>query len=195
MTSAAIESTSMALSSKTSQVVPSWRPVTLDETTLVGAYGAHRGAAYNAYQILHDGADAEDAVQDAFVKLWTGAAQFDPSRGSMRGLLLTITRHMAIDVIRKRARRQRTESIYCTEAGFVSAGPERAVECADDARHVTSALRELPDEQRRAFEMAYFLGLTRCEIPTSASVPVGTVKSRMRLGMKKLALGLGGWRP
>jgi RNA polymerase sigma-70 factor (ECF subfamily) len=66
--------------------------------------------------VLRDGPAAEDAVQDAFLKLWTGTAQFDPARGSMRGLLLTIARHTSIDVIRRRARRQRTENTYCTDA-------------------------------------------------------------------------------
>jgi RNA polymerase sigma-70 factor (ECF subfamily) len=166
--------------------------VALDRTTLVAAYGAHRGAAYTlAYRILGDGPAAEDAVQDAFLKLWTGSAQFDPSRGSMRGLLLTIARHTSIDVIRKRANRQRTENAYCTDATYVTDGPEHATERADEARHVRDALRGLPGEQRHTIEMAYFSGLTRREIAASGSVPIGTVKSRMRLGMRKLAVTLG----
>ncbi len=171
--------------------VNGWRPavpVALDPATLVDAYGAHRGAAYRlACRILGDGPAAEDAVQDAFLKLWTGTAQFDPSRGSMRGLLLTITRHTSIDVIRRRARRQRTESTYCTDATYVTDGPARETERADEARHVRDALLALPGEQRRAIELAYFSGLTRREIAASGAVPVGTVKSRMRLGMRKLA--------
>jgi RNA polymerase sigma-70 factor (ECF subfamily) len=158
---------------------------------LVAAYRAHRDAAYMlAYRLLGDGPSAEDAVQDAFLKLWIGNAQFDPSRGSMRGLLLTIARHTSIDVIRKRARRQRTESTYCTEATYVTDGPEHATERADEARHVRAALLALPREQRDAIQMAYFAGLTRRQVAASGTVPVGTVKSRMRLGMKKLALTL-----
>jgi RNA polymerase sigma-70 factor, ECF subfamily len=159
---------------------------------LAAAYGAHRDAAYRlAYGILRDGQAAEDAVQDAFVKFWTGTAQFDPSRGSMRALLLTIARHTSIDVIRRRTRRQRTENTYCTDATYVTDGPERETERADEARHVRDALRALPYEQRRAIELAYFSGLTRREIAASCTVPVGTVKSRMRLGMRKLAVTLG----
>ena len=179
------------------RAVTDWRPavpIALDPTTLVAAYGAHRGAAYSvAYRILGDGPAAEDVVQDAFLKLWTGAAQFDPSRGSMRGLLLTITRHTSIDVIRSGARRQRTEDTYCTDATYVTDGPERATERTDQARHIRDALLTLPGEQRHAIEMAYFSGLTRREIAASATVPVGTVKSRMRLGMKKLASTLADW--
>ncbi len=127
---------------------------------------------------------------DAFLKLWLGKTQFDPSRGSMRGLVLTIARHTSIDVIRKRTRRQRTENTYCVDATYVTDGPEHATERADEARQVRQALGTLPGGQRRAIEMAYFSGLTRGEIAASSRVPMGTVKSRMRLGMKKLALTL-----
>ena len=174
-----------------------WRravPVTLDPTSLIAAYGAHRGAAYRlAYQILGDAPAAEDAVQDAFLKLWTGTTQFDPSRGSMRGLLLTIARHTSIDATRGRARRQRSEGAYCTDATYVTDGPERATERSDEARHLREALRSLPGEQRRAIEMAYFSGLTRREIAASTGMPTGTVKSRMRLGMRRLASALADW--
>lgn len=163
-------------------------PGAASSSMLTAAYAAHRDAAYRvAYRILGDGQAADDAVQDAFLKLWIGNAQFDPSRGSMQGLILTIARHTSIDVIRKRTRRQRTENTYCTDATYVTDGPEHATERADEARHIRAALRALPGEQRRAIEMAYFSGLTRREIAASARVPVGTVKSRMRLGMKKLA--------
>ncbi len=192
MTTATIETIPRRV--RDTEAASAWRPAVpgaLDPTTLVAAYSAHRGAAYRlAYRILGDGPAAEDAVQDAFLKLWIGTAQFDPARGSMRGLLLTITRHMSIDGIRRRARRQRTESTYCTDATYVTDGPERETERADEARHVRDALLALPGEQRLAIEMAYFSGLTRREIAASGEAPIGTVKSRMRLGMKKLALTL-----
>lgn len=196
MTTATIETAAMAtrLRRGTGAVAdwPAATPVALDPTALVAAYGAHRSAAYRlAYQVLGNGPAAEDAVQDAFLKLWTGTAQYDPTRGSMRGLLLTITRHTSIDFMRRGARRQRTEGTYCTEATYVTDGPEHATERADEAQHVRDALLLLPAEQRRAIEMAYFSGLTRREIAASSTVPVGTVKSRMRLGMRKLALTLG----
>src|SRR5581483_6576623 len=133
--------------------------------SLVSAYAEHRRAAYEvAYRILGDGPAAEDAVQDAFLKLWTGKVQFDSARGSMRGMLLTIARHTSIDAIRSRARRHRSEGAYCTGATYVADGPERETERSDEARHLRDALRVLPCEQRRAIEMAYFTGLTRREI-------------------------------
>ncbi len=195
MTTVTIEAAATSRLRTSSGAVADW-PVAassvLDTTTLVAAYDAHRSAAYRlAYRVLGDGPAAEDAVHDAFLKLWTGAAQYDPSRGSMRGLLLTITRHTSIDGIRRGARRQRTEGTYCTDATYVTDGPEHATERADEDRHVRNALLSLPGEQRRAIEMAYFSGLTRRQIAKEMTIPVGTVKSRMRLGMRKLALTLG----
>ncbi len=196
MTTATIETAAMATRPRRDTgAVTDWPAaihIALDPATLVAAYGAHRSAAYRlAYQVLGNGQAAEDAVQDAFLKLWTGTAQYDPSRGSMRGLLLTITRHTSIDFMRRGARRQRTEGTYCTEATYVTDGPEGETERADEAQHVRDALLLLPAEQRRAIEMAYFSGLPRREIAASSTVPVGTVKSRMRLGLRKLALPLG----
>jgi RNA polymerase sigma-70 factor, ECF subfamily len=163
-------------------------PTGMDGTALAAAYGAHRSAAYSmAYRLLGDRAAAEDAVQDTFLKLWKGNAQFDPSRGSMRGLVLTIARHVSLDATRTRSRRQRTENIYCTGETYVTDGPERIAERKDDARHVNNALSKLPDEQRCVIEMAYFAGLSRGQIAEEMRIPVGTVKSRMRLGMRKMA--------
>ena len=166
-------------------------PTVLDPMTLVAAYSEHRGAVYRlAYQILGDGPAAEDAVHDAFLKLWTGGTQFDAARGSMRGLLLTITRHTSVDVTRKRARRRRTESAYYNDEAHVTDGPESATERSETAGNLRDALRELPYEQRRAIEAAYFAGRSQREIAASSAVPIGTVKSRMRLGMRKLAATL-----
>jgi len=167
------------------------KPIALDPITLVAAYSEHRRAVYRlAYQILGDGPAAEDAVHDAYLKLWTGGTQFDAARGSMRGLLLTITRHTSVDVTRKRARRRRSESAYHNDAAHVTDGPESATERAEAAGGLRDALRELPYEQRRAIEAAYFAGRSQREIAASSAVPIGTVKSRMRLGMRKLAATL-----
>ena len=191
MTTALIETSRLPPRARRNPALASARPadpVAGHEGSLGAAYGEHRAAAYRlAYRILGDGPGAEDAVQNAFLKLWTGAAKFDPVRGSMRGLVLTIARNTSIDVIRRRSRRQRTERTYCTNATYVTDSPEYATERADDARSLKDALVALPLEQRSAIEMAYFSGLTCRQIAAEMTVPVGTVKSRMRLGLKKLA--------
>ncbi|MEX0749980.1 MAG: sigma-70 family RNA polymerase sigma factor [Dehalococcoidia bacterium] len=195
MTAVSIEDASMPRRLTGSGAVNDWRPTlpgSMDPKTLHYAYGAHREAAYRlAYRILGDGPASEDAVQDAFLKLWTGATQFDPSRGSMRGLLMTIARHTSIDAIRRRARRLRTEGAYCTDATRTSDGPEQATERSEDVRKVRRALLMLPNRQRSVIEMAFISGLTHRQIAAKMAIPVGTVKSRMRLGMRKLALTLG----
>lgn len=165
-------------------------PASLDATSLSAAYVQHSGAAYRvAYGILGDHPSAEDVVQDAFLKLWTGTAQFDPTRGPVIGLLLTIARNKAIDRMRNVARRQRIEGLCVPEE--VVHGPEGEVERADDARNLRRAILRLPKVQRQVIEMAHFGGLTCREIASEMDVPAGTVKSRMRLGMRKLAITLG----
>ncbi len=130
-------------------------PFTMDEPALASAFGDHREAAHRlAQQIVRDSSLADDAVQDAFVKLWKGNAQFDPSRGTMRGLVLTIARHSAIDLIRRQTRRERTEGLYCTDATYVTDGPEQQTERAAEARRVRAAVRALPKSQRSTVEMA-----------------------------------------
>ena len=108
----------------------------------------------------------------------------------MRGLILTMVRHGSIDATRRRTRRKRTESTYCTNATYVTDGPEHATEQTEDARCLRAALLTLPEEQRHAVEMAHLSGLTRREVAALGTVPIGTVKSRLRLGMKKLAVVL-----
>lgn len=201
MTTATFDTTRISRRLGDRGAMPAWRPArpaAMDPKTLVAAYGEHRDAAYRlAYRILGDAQTAEDAVHDAFLKLWTGNAQYDPSRGSMRGLLLTIARHTSIDGVRRRARCQRIENTYCTGETWTSDGPERAMERAEDARVVRGALIELPAGQRSVIEKAYFADRTRVQIAAEMAIPIGTVKSRMRLGMRKLAsmLGEGGTPP
>lgn len=191
MTTEAIQSRPVSTRVTANAVPAGWRPavpLAMDAAALATAYTAHREATYTlAYRILGDGSAADDAVQDAFIKLWIGTAQFDPARGSMRGLLFTIARHTSIDVIRKRARRQRIESTYCAGETYTGDGPEQATERAEDARNLRGALARLPAGQRSAIEMAYFSGLTRRQIAAEMALPIGTVKSRLRLGMRTLA--------
>lgn len=164
---------------------------TFGSLTFAEAYAEHwRAAMLLAYRILGDDDAAEDAVQEAMVKLWTGHAHFDASRGTLRGLLLVMTRHASIDAIRRRNRRRHTETVYCAQATYVADGPESVLEHADGADRLRAALRTLPPAQRSPIEMAYFGGMTRTAIAASAEVSVGTVKSRMRLGLAKLAQSL-----
>jgi RNA polymerase sigma-70 factor, ECF subfamily len=157
-------------------------------------YDRHADVAFSlACRICGERALAEDVVQEAFLSLWRSRARYDRNRGSVRGWTLGIVHNRSIDALRRRAVRER--GIVRDEGAEERvAAPELTdVEFArrDDAREVRDALGELPDEQSRVIELAYFGGLTHVEIASKLGTPVGTVKGRMRLGLAKMRMTLG----
>jgi RNA polymerase sigma-70 factor (ECF subfamily) len=157
--------------------------------TLEETFDAHGTAAFGlAYRILGDTARAEDAVQEAFIAFWMASASFDPLRASTRTFLLAIVHHKCIDDIRKQGRRAvREHAFHASNVHFIDDGPEEMAERAYDANIVREGLSELPDTHRQVLELAYFEGLTCREIAERIDIPLGTVKSRMRHGLDKLA--------
>jgi RNA polymerase sigma-70 factor (ECF subfamily) len=157
-------------------------------------YDRHADAAYSlAYRICGQRALAEDVVQEAFLSLWRSGARYDRDRGSVRSWTLGIVHNRAIDGLRRRAVRERG---VVSDDGLEDrlAAPERTdVEFArrDEAREIRDALEQLPAEQGRVIELAYFGGLTHVEIASKLGTPVGTVKGRMRLGLAKMRMALG----
>lgn len=157
-------------------------------------------ALYNRYarvvlsfatRMLGDGQSGEDLLQEVFVRVWRQAGTYSQERGSFVTWLLSITHNMAIDEIRKRRRRpQRADAADpVLLLGNVSDdGPSVEYQAGLSLLRDTmrSAIRELPDAQRQAIELAYFRGLTQREIAETLGEPLGTVKTRMRLGMRKL---------
>lgn len=145
-------------------------------------------------RIVGDVPAAEDAVQDVFLRLWRRPDQFDSSRGRFLTWLLKVARNRAIDERRSRGRRQRHEAgtALNIDGGIAddSDDPALAALLADQRVAVRRALQDIPDEQRIAIEMAYFGGLTQQEIAAALNQPLGTVKTRIRLGMQKLRLTL-----
>lgn len=137
-----------------------------------------------ALRILNERRNAEEVLQDVFLQVWRSASSYDQQRGTIRAWLITLTRSRAIDRLRSvRARHdmtsvddERGETPQLTD-GMTS---------ADRRIYVRRALDELPAEQRTVIEMAYFDGLTQTEIAERLSQPLGTVKTRVRLGMHKL---------
>jgi RNA polymerase sigma-70 factor (ECF subfamily) len=144
-----------------------------------------------AFRILGDRASAEELLQEVFLRTWRQAGNFSQSKGTFVTWLLSITHNMAIDEIRKRNRRpKRTNS----DDPLLMLANMRDTDTPVDERAVLSSLRgeigraleELPAPQRTAIEMAYFEGLTQREIAEQVGEPLGTIKTRMRLGMRKL---------
>ena len=154
----------------------------------VALYDRHSRAAYSlAYRMMGERQAAEDLAQDAFIKVWRAAASYRPDRGSVRTWVLSIVHNRGIDQIRSQASRRRTQDKI--EASAPKSQPSEAF--AETWRNsqrdqVREALRALPPEQSRILELAYLSDHTHVEISELLNVPLGTVKSRMRLGLQKL---------
>jgi len=155
-------------------------------------YDRYARAVYAfAVRIVGDGLLAEEVLQEAFVRAWQQAERFELARGSFASWLLSITHNLAIDEVRKRQRRpQRATSVDIADLlqGEVdtSVDVEEAAEAAELRSRIQTAMATLPDAQRRVIELAYFDGLTQREIADFLDEPLGTIKTRMRLGMHKL---------
>lgn len=153
----------------------------------------HRLAMGVAYRVLNDHGASEDVVHDAFLTVWRRGDSFNPSRGNVRSWLLTIVRNAAID--RRRGRHARAlQDTPLDDVAFLLASEKEAifasVAASVEAERVHAALIELPAEQREAIELAYFRGLTQHEIAAQTGAALGTVKGRMRLGLRKLRSSL-----
>jgi RNA polymerase sigma-70 factor (ECF subfamily) len=157
-------------------------------------YDRYRTMAYSiAYRITTDTALAEDVLQDAFLGAWRNAARYVEGRGSVKTWLLSIVHHRAIDAVRRR--RPTTELPEREDAPPPALTlPDVWAEVAGnlDRDAVRAALATLSDVQREAIELAYFGGLTQVEIADRTATPLGTVKSRMRLGLLALRRELTG---
>ena len=143
-----------------------------------------------------DRASAEELLQETFLRLWRRREAFDSSRGSILPWLLTIARNLALDRLRSSAEKQRLREDAperLPEPGAV-AGGEAWVDARRAASAVRSALRDFPDDQRRALELAYFEGMSHGEVAAAMERPLGTVKTWLRTGLLRLRERLGGAR-
>ena len=159
-----------------------------DAQAFATLYDRHSRSAYSlAYRMMGEKQAAEDLLQDAFLKLWRSAKSYRADRASVRSWLLSIVHNRGIDQIRSSASRRRTQEKI--EASAPKSQPSEAF--AESWRNsqreqVREALSTLPEEQVKILELAYFSGYTHVEIAEIVDVPLGTVKGRMRLGLKKI---------
>ena len=161
-----------------------------EESALAELYDRFGRIAYGlALRILRDEALAEDAVQDAFLTVWRSAARYMPERGKASTWVLTLVHRRAVDLVRREERR-RTEPI--------EGAPEPTSGAADEVawlrlqrERVQEALRQLPDQQREALELAYYGGFSQSELADRLGQPLGTIKSRMFAGLTRLRELLG----
>jgi RNA polymerase sigma-70 factor (ECF subfamily) len=153
-------------------------------------YDRHGGVAYAlAYRILGDRTAAEDCIQEAFISIWRSGARFDRTRGSVRSWTLSIVRNRAIDALRSKA--GKAPKLTFDDDAILEARPAEELTEEEAMRHETAtevrgALSQLPDEQSKCIELAYFGGFSQSEIARMLNVPLGTVKGRMRLGLEKI---------
>ena len=188
---------SQAASVETRVVVPSgWerdvrdRLVSGDEHALGEIYDQYASFVYGlALRVIGDPRAAEDVSQDVFVGLWERPTAFDPDRGSLRTWLGTLAHRRAVDYVRREeARRRRAER----DAARAVTAPdvEELATALVAAERVRAALDVLPSEQRRAIQLAYFGGKTYREVAAVLGIPEGTAKSRLRLGLRRIAEAL-----
>ena len=157
------------------------------QEALAEAYRRHAGAVYGlARRLLSGDALAEEIVQEVFLRLWEQPEKFDPGRGSLRSYLLAQCHGRSVDSLRSESSRRRREERDLRRTAESGYDLEHEVWDLAVAEQMGSALAELPDGERRAIELAYFGGHTYREVATLLGEPEGTVKSRIRTGLKRM---------
>jgi RNA polymerase sigma-70 factor (ECF subfamily) len=158
-----------------------------DADALALLYDRYAKLLYSlALRILEDSAEAEEIVQDVFSQAWAQASRYDAARAPVVAWLLMMARSRAIDRRRARHAVPVTGDGALSEVRDAKPAPEAQVLAADDVRRLRRALEELPLAQRLAIELAYYGGMTQSEIAAKLEQPIGTVKTRIRLGLRRL---------
>ena len=180
-------------SSAVSGVADSWeaslvdRILAGDDSALASMYDQFGAIVYGVAARLVGAAHAADICQEVFLAMWDHPERFDPSRGSLRGFLVTIGRRRCIDHLRRHGRRTTTEQRASTERSPLLPDVDEAAMAVVAGQRVRDAMEHLPPPQRQAIELAYFDGLTFRQVAVATNASEGTAKSRIRLGLQRLA--------
>ena len=158
-----------------------------DDHALTELYDTYSAFVFGlALRVIGDRTAAEDVTQDVFVGFWSQPDRFDPDRGSLRAFLGTLAHRRAVDLIRSEESRKRREDKTAAEPTFTSEVDDDAMRSVT-ARTVRAAVASLPAPQRQALELAYFDGHTYRQVALRLGIPEGTAKSRLRLGLHRIA--------
>lgn len=163
------------------------RLVAGDEASLGECYDQFASFVYGlALRVVADARAAEDVTQEVFLSLWESPAAFDPARGALRTWLGTLAHRRAVDHVRREEARRRRHERDAAQAVRTPDVEEVALALVT-AERVRAAVHALPDDQRRAVQLAYFGGRTYRQVAVVLGIPEGTAKSRLRLGLRRIA--------
>jgi len=159
---------------------------------LAEAYDAHGSLSFSFCRRRLDAETARDVTQEVFVSAWRSHQRFDPSKGSLRGWLMAITKNRVVDAYRHKSRRPQTVMAFDDEPPPDSSQTEAEIGRIADRMVLAQAMTELPDRARKAVELSFYDQLTHEEIATRTGIPLGTVKSDIRRSLLKLRRNLEG---
>jgi RNA polymerase sigma-70 factor (ECF subfamily) len=163
------------------------RLCTGDEAALGELYDLHSGFVFGlALRVIGDRQAAEDITQDVFVRFWEDPTRYDADRGSLRAFLGTLTHRRSVDLIRREEARRRRETKTSLEPRVTNAVDDDALRTVT-AERVRAVVAQLPPAQREALKLAYFDGHTYRQVAEVLGIPEGTAKSRLRLGLQRIA--------
>ncbi len=149
--------------------------------------------------VIHNDAEADDLLQEIFMEIWNQAAHYSAQKGKPLGWIVTLTRRRSIDRLRKKQAYARAEERLQNETeqqpeAWVHNSTEDDIEVSDTRRLILGILKNLPPAQREAIDMAFYHGMSQREIAAKTGIPLGTIKTRLELGLKKISEALRGMK-
>ena len=149
--------------------------------------------------VIHNDAEADDLLQEIFMEIWNQAAHYSAQKGKPLGWIVTLTRRRSIDRLRKKQAYARAEERLQNETeqqpdAWVHNSTEDDIEMSDTRRLIMAILKNLPPAQREAIDLAFYHGMSQREIAAKTGIPLGTIKTRLELGLKKISEALRGMK-
>ena len=171
-----------------------------DATALAELYDRYSGILKSLIMgVIHNDAEADDLLQEIFMEIWNQAAHYSAQKGKPLGWIVTLTRRRSIDRLRKKQAYARAEERLQNETeqqpeAWVHNSTEDDIEMSDTRRLILGVLKNLPVAQREAIDLAFYHGMSQREIAAKTGIPLGTIKTRLELGLKKISEALRGMK-